>query len=107
MNKKNNLIEKLENEYNNLINELKEAPKEEVIRKAYELTVKAEIKDTLPFICFENTERRALLNQKNSLAEFYAEWLKDDSELYQIIEPSMKKCLSITTKKYIENNKER
>lgn len=107
MNNNKSLIDKLENEYNNLINELKEEPKEEVIRRAYELTVKEQIKDTLPFFCLNSAEKRTLLNQKNSLNEFYAEWLKADGELYEVIEPSMRKLISISARNYIRNNKER
>lgn len=107
MNNNKSLIDKLENEYNNLINELKEKPKEEVIRRAYELTVKEQIKDTIPFFCLNSTEKRTLLNQKNSLNEFYAEWLKADGELYEVIEPSMKKLISRETRHYIQGKNER
>lgn len=94
---------KLEREFNHFKKGLKKLPKNKIIEKAYEITSKEEIKDTLINMDLHKTEKEILFLQDDILNEFYHDWLDCDIPLGD----SMKYCIEdsiITLTKYIDKN---
>lgn len=83
------LTNKLEDEFKEFKKGLKKLPKNKIIEKAYELTSKEEIKDTLINMELYDAEKEMLFLQDDVLNEFYHDWLDCDIPLGD----SMKECI--------------
>lgn len=83
------LTNKLEREFKKFKKDLKKLPKNKIIDKAYELTSKEEIKDTLINMDLYDEEKELLFLQDDVLNEFYHDWLDCDVPLGD----SMKECV--------------
>lgn len=103
----NKLDEKLEKEFSTFRKNTKKKSKEEIIDSAYELTVKEELKDTLKGMDLFPLEVTTLLKQKDTLDEFYHDWLNVDTPLGEILEDSISESISMLTRYYHEKPKER
>lgn len=100
---------KLEREFKAFKKDLKELPKNKIIDKAYELTAKEEIKDTLINMDLHDAEKEMLFYQDDILNEFYHDWLNCDVPLGDSMQYCIEESIATLTK-YIgkkNNQKER
>ena len=81
---------KMESEYQNFINNLKEKTPDEIVDKSYEITIKEELLyDFQPEYEFYNIEKiRALNKSKAPLEELYQGWLSYDTNIHEVLEYS-------------------
>ena len=94
------LYEKLENELKQFKEKMKENGVDYAIYRAYELTTKQEIIDSIQFDhVLSKTQIKALLSKENVLDELYDDWLSFDGNMREHINYSVDKSLNI-----IENN---
>lgn len=94
------LYEKLENELKQFKEKMKENGVDYAIDRAYELTTKQEIIDSIQFDhVLSKTQIKALLSKENVLDELYDDWLSFDGNMREHINYSVDKSLNI-----IENN---
>lgn len=89
------LYDKLENEYNNFIDELKTLPPEKIIDKSYEKVMKEE---TLSMFIpeskmFDMEELKALNKEKNPLEYLYQGWMDSDLNINQLYEDNVRDSL--------------
>jgi len=89
------LYDKLENEYNNFIDELKTLPPEKIIDKSYEKVMKEE---TLSMFIpeskmFDMEELKALNKEKNPLEYLYQGWMNSDLNINQLYEDNVRDSL--------------
>lgn len=100
---------KLEREFKAFKKDLKKLPKNKIIDKAYELTAKEEIKDTLINMDLYDAEKEMLFYQDDILNEFYHDWLDCDVPLGDSMQYCIEESIATLTK-YIgkkNNQKER
>lgn len=78
--------EKLTNEYNDFINELKKERPQVIIERAYEKVCKEEMVYAFDKKSLSANECKALLKCPNILEDCYDEWLKSDGNFNEILE---------------------
>ena len=101
------LKEKVEREFKDFKNELKNKSKDEIIKSAYEIVSKEEIKNTLEYIDLHQKEKQALLKDNDLLNEFYHDWLNVDTPLGEVLENSIEESIAMVTRYHKSNQKER
>lgn len=101
------LKEKVEREFNDFKKELKNKSKDKIIKSAYEIVSKEEIKNTLEFIDLHPKEKQALLKDNDLLNEFYHDWLDADSQFGEIMVDSMIETVGVITRHQMKNQNER
>ena len=89
---------KLEREFNHFKKGLKKLPKNKIINKAYEITAKEEIKDTLINMELHDTEKEMLFYQDDILNEFYHDWLDCDVPLGDSMQYCIEESIATLTK---------
>lgn len=95
------LYKKLEEELKQFKAEMKENGVDYAIDRAYELTTKQEIIDSIQFDhSLSKTEIKALLSRENILDEMYDDWLSFDGNMREHINYSVDKSLNIITDNY-------
>lgn len=94
------IIEKLEKELKEFKKELIQKTPEEIIERAYEITVKEEIIGEIKEYELDKIEKRALLKEKNLLEEFYQNWRNVDGRLGEILSSSIIDEIEIITNDY-------
>lgn len=100
------LLNKLEEELESFKQEVKEKGIDYAIDKAYELTVKQEIIDSLLYDNnLSNQEQKALLSCKKPLQKIYDDWLTQDGNLRNDINFSVDKSINSLTSAYIKKVK--
>ena len=74
------LVSKVANEYNAFIDEVKRRKPEEIIKAAYELVIKEQIKVFMAEVpqLIPEDKTDALMSSENTLNDIYEQWLKDD-----------------------------
>ena len=98
---KDKLYKKLEQELKDFKVEIKERGVDYAIDRAYELTTKQEIIDSIKHDHqLSKTEIKALLKRKNVLDELYDDWLIFDGNMREHINNSIDKSLNIITENY-------
>lgn len=101
------LFDKLEKEYEEFCNGVKKKTPDEIIDKAYEITVKREFIDELMTRDLYNEEKVIMIKQKDLLNELYTDWLDTDIQLGDSLRSTMEDSISNITKYYNKyNNKE-
>ena len=105
---KDKLIEKVEKEYQDLIEELKKESSQEILDRAYEKVCKEEMIYCIKDKNLTSKEIKALLKSENILGECYDEWLKTDGNFTENLEYSTDKRLAyiIEDFKKLEKKKE-
>lgn len=100
---------KMEQEYNNFIEKVKLKTLEEIIQSSYEKVCKEEILgDFYPeYEHYDIQKIKALNKCEEPLDEIYQEWLKDDGGLHQAMEDSIYDTLATLEKEQKEKNKSR
>lgn len=95
------LYKKLEDELKEFKAEMKEKGVDYAIDRAYELTTKQEIIDSIQFdYSLSKTEIKALLSRENVLDELYDDWLSFDGNMREHINYSVDKSLNLITDEY-------
>lgn len=89
---------KLEREFKHFKKGLKKLSKNKIIDKAYELTAKEEIKDTLINMDLHEAEKEMLLYQDDILNEFYHDWLDCDVPLGDSMQYCIEESVATLTK---------
>ena len=89
---------KLEREFNHFKRGLKKLPKNKIIDKAYEITAKEEIKDTLINMELHDAEKEMLFMQDDVLNEFYHDWLDCDVPLGDSMQYCIEESIATLTK---------
>ncbi len=88
----------LEREFDNFEEDIIQKSKEEIFNRAYEITVKEEIKDVIKNMNLHRAEKEMLILQDNILDSIYQDWLKDDTPLGSSMENSIERSIDILTK---------
>ena len=100
------LYEKLENEMKEFKADIKEKGVDYAIDKAYELTAKQEIIDSIQYDNeLSKTQIKALLSRENVLDELYDDWLSFDGNMREHINYSVEKSVDIITNNYQKEHK--
>lgn len=87
---KDDLIKKLEKEYNEFKEMYMSLSPKEMVDRAYELVVKQELLDSFNYdMGYDKEEIQALLKQDNLLQQAYDEWLDTDGNLRSALEFSV------------------
>ena len=98
---KDELMKKLENEYNEYKEQFMSLTPKEAVDNAYELVVKQEILDSFNYdMSYDKEELQALLKQDNLLSQAYDEWLSADGNLRVALEYSIDNVIEIYTHLY-------
>lgn len=107
---KQKLIEKLEKELRDFKEDLRQKSPDEIIESAYQLTVKTLIIGEMNEKNLDYYELKALIKQKDLLAELYEDWRNSDGRLSENISYEMDNSIKIIVDKAIaekvKNNKE-
>lgn len=95
------LYQKLENELKDFKTKMKENGVDYAIDRAYELTTKQEIIDSIEFDHdLSKTQIKALLSRENILDELYDDWLSFDGNMRENINYSVDASLNLITDEY-------
>lgn len=102
------LAKKLDKEFNMYKKKLREKSKDEIIKNAYQLVVKEEIKEELKYMDLYDEEKKILICKDNVLDEFYKDWLDCDVTLGESMQNSIEESIATMTR-YMgrSNSKER
>lgn len=100
---KDELMKKLENEYNEFKEQFMGLSPKEAVDNAYELVVKQEILDCFNYdMSYDKEELQALLKQDSLLSQAYDEWLSADGNLREALQYSVDNVVEIA----VEEGKE-
>lgn len=95
------LYQKLENELKDFKTKMKENGVDYAIDRAYELTTKQEIIDSIELDHdLSKTQIKALLSRENILDELYDDWLSFDGNMRENINYSVDESLNLITDEY-------
>ena len=104
---RNELYEKMGNEFNLLINNLKKLPPEKIISSCYEKVIKEEI--MLNFYPdnknYDMNQIKALNKCDEPLNKLYDDWLNSDINFNEVIEDSISNSINDLVKHQKEKNK--
>ena len=107
---KQKLIEKLDKELQEYKGYLRQKSPNEIIESAYQLTVKTLIMGEMSEKNLDYYELKALIKQKDLLAEFYEDWRNSDGRLGENISYEMDNSIKIIVDRAvaekIKNNRE-
>ena len=107
---KQKLIEKLDKELQEYKGYLRQKSPNEIIESAYQLTVKTLIIGEMSEKNFDYYELKALIKQKDLLAEFYEDWRNSDGRLGENISYEMDNSIKIIVDRAVaekvKNNRE-
>lgn len=107
---KQKLIEKLDKELQEYKGYLRQKSPNEIIESAYQLTVKTLIIGEISEKNLDYYELKALIKQKDLLAEFYEDWRNSDGRLGENISYEMDNSIKIIVDRAVaekvKNNRE-
>jgi len=96
---KEELLQKLENEYSEYKEQFMSLTPKEAVDNAYELVVKQEILDSFNYdMSYDKEELQVLLKQDNLLSQAYDEWLSADGNLRVALEYSIDNVIEMAVK---------
>lgn len=102
------LGQKLDKEMIDFRKDIKEKGVDYAIDKAYEITVKNEIKDCILYDKnLSKDEIKALLSRRDLLDETYHDWLKDDGNLREGLNYTLDNSIESITNDYQKGRKNR
>lgn len=104
---KEKLFEKVEKEFEDFKQELKQKTPDEIIENAYKLTAMEGIIGELKERSFDKDELKALLKEKDLLSEFYEDWRNSDGKLCESVQYPMEDTINIIVENYEKNRKEK
>ena len=94
----NALAEKLDKEYTEFCERIMTKDKEEIFDKAYEITVKDELKEELKNMDLYDTEKEMIILQDDVLNEFYKDWLDCDVPLGDVLRNNLEESIATLTR---------
>lgn len=104
---KQRVQEKLINEYNDFISELKNENPQVILERAYEKVCKQEIVYTFERTNPSANECKALLKCPNILNDCYDEWLKSDDNFNELLEYAIENSIKHITEDFKRNQKKK
>ena len=87
--------QKIDNEYKEFIENLKQCTPEVIIDRAYEKVSKQEMIYKIKDRDYSNSELRALLKTDGILQECYDEWLKSDGNFTDVLEYAVEERIDL------------
>mgnify|MGYP001058161363 CR=1 FL=1 len=103
---KQQLNEKVQKEYDDFIERLKQLPLQQIIDSSYEKVFKEEFMTTVQYKDLSRQEINALLKKDYPLDSLYQEWLKNDLSYVPLIEDTVddhtKKLIKLQKRDSIE-----
>lgn len=99
------LFTKIENELEEFKRKLMQSIPEEIIDRAYELTVKDEIVGQIKEMNLEDIELKALIKEKDLLSECYEDWINADGRLGEVIYYTMVDAVETIKENYQKEQK--
>lgn len=99
---KQQLSEKIDNEYKELVEDLKQCTPEVILERAYEKVSKEEMTYKIKDKEYSIIELKALLKRKNILAECYDEWLESDGNFNEVLEYAIDTRIELIVADYKE-----
>ena len=102
------LYEKLDEEYNNFINDLMNKTPSEIMDKSYEKVMKEELKEMFypSSNNYEIAELKGLIKSKNALEELYQGWMDCDYGIHEQLSYSVEDTLEYLNRQLKVKNKE-
>lgn len=97
---KQKLEKKMDNEYEDLVTELKQSTPEKILDRAYELVVKDEIRGQIKNMNLDESELKALIKEPDLLSECYEDWKSADSQLGEIVSYTIIDTIEIIEENY-------
>jgi len=106
---RNNLYEKLEKEFKDFIEELKQKEPQEIIDNAYQITIKKELVSMFypESEQYDIDEIKALNKTKEPLEELYQGWMDSDAGINSALEDSVYETLEEVEKEQRQKKKDR
>ena len=104
---KQRVQEKVTNEYNDFISELKNERPEVIIERAYEKVCKEEMLYVFEKKDLSAKEYKSLLKSSNILSDCYDEWLKSDGNFNEMLEYAVDNSIEHIVEDYKREMKEK
>lgn len=99
------LNQKLEREFKDFCDKMEEKKPKEIVKKAYEITVKEELKEEIKNMRLEEKEKAIMIDQNDLLTEFYHDWLNTDIPLGESLRDTLEDSVAMITRYYGKQNK--
>lgn len=99
------LNQKLEREFKDFCDKMEEKKPKEIVKKAYEITVKEELKEEIKNMRLEEKEKAIMIDQNDLLTEFYHDWLNTDIPLGESLRDTLEDSVVMITRYYGKQNK--
>ena len=94
----NALADKLDKEYKDFCREIMTKDKKEIFDKAYEITVKDELKEELKNMELYDAEKEMIILQDDVLNEFYKDWLDCNTPLGDVLIENLEESIATLTR---------
>ena len=94
----NALADKLDKEYKDFCKEIMTKDKKEIFDKAYEITVKDELKEELKNMELYDAEKEMIILQDDVLNEFYKDWLDCNTPLGDVLIENLEESIATLTR---------
>ena len=104
---KQRVQEKITNEYNDFIEELKKERPEVIIERAYEKVCKEEMLYVFEKNDLSVNECKSLLKCSNILDDCYSEWLKSDGNFNEMLEYAVENSIEHITEDFKREQKQK
>ena len=99
------LNQKLEKEFEEFCRKMEEKKPKEIVKKAYEITVKEELKEEIKNMRLAEKEKAIMIDQNDLLTEFYHDWLNTDVPLGESLRDTLEDSVAMLTRYYGKQNK--
>lgn len=97
--------DKIDNEYKEFIEELKQCSPQVILERAYEKVSKEEMVYKIKDKDYTVSDLKALLKTEEILQECYDEWLKSDGNFNEVLEYAVDERIDLIIDDYEERNK--
>ena len=97
--------DKIDNEYEEFIEELKQCSPQVILERAYEKVSKEEMVYKIKDKDYTVSDLKALLKTDGILQECYDEWLKSDGNFNEVLEYAVDERIDLIIDDYKERNK--
>ena len=92
------LADKLDKEYKDFCRKIMTKDKKEIFDRAYEITVKDELKEELKNMELYDAEKEMIILQDDVLNEFYKDWLDCDVPLGDVLRENLEESVATLTR---------
>ncbi|MBQ9854015.1 MAG: DUF3848 domain-containing protein [Bacilli bacterium] len=103
------LYEKMQNEYNDFIEEMKNNEPQFIVNNAYQIVIKEELVSMFypESEQYDIDEIKALNKTKNPLEELYQGWMDSDAGIHSVLEDNVSDTIEEIQKEQREKKKDR